>query len=64
VPRYRLLWVWIQAAMAHSTIGRIAHHGTEPAGGEKRRDLAHVTLDDPYAVPEAITNHILLGEHS
>ena len=62
VPRYRLLWVWIQASMAHSTVGRITHHSTEPASGEKRRYLAHVTLDDSYAVPKTITNYILLGK--
>ena len=64
VPRYRLLWVWVQASMAHSPVGRIAHHSTEHAGREKRRYLAHVTLDDTYTVLQAITNHILLSEHS
>jgi hypothetical protein len=64
VPRYRLLGVWVQASMAHSTVGRITHNGTEHAGGEKRRYLAHVTLDDPYPVLQAITDHILLGEPS
>src|SRR5438045_9027428 len=37
----RLLWVWIQASMAHGTVGRITHNGTEHGGGEKRRYLAH-----------------------
>jgi len=64
VPRYRLLWAWIQASMAHGTIGRITHNGTEHAGGEKRRDLTHVTLHDPYPVLQTITDHILLGKHS
>src|SRR5262245_6691117 len=64
VPRYRLLWVWIQASMAHGTIGRITHNGTEHAGGEKRRYLAHVTLDDPYPVLQTITDHILPGKPS
>src|SRR2546430_16232826 len=64
VPRYRLLWVWIQASMAHGTIGRITHNGTEHAGGGKGRDLAHVTLHDPYLVLQTITDHILLGERS
>src|SRR5215510_10886006 len=64
VSRSRLLWVWIQASMAHSTVGRIAHHGTEHASGEKRRYLAHVTLDDTYTMLQTITNHILLGEHN
>ena len=64
VPRYRLLWVWIQASMAHDTIGRIAHNSTEHGGGEKRRYLAHVTLDDPYPVLQTITDRILLGKHS
>ena len=64
VPRYRLLWVWIQASMAHSTVGRITHNSTEHASGEKRRYLAHVTLDDTYMVLQTITNHILLGEHN
>jgi len=63
VPRYRLLWVWIQASMAHGTVRRITDNGTEHAGGEKRRYLAQVTLDDPYAVLQAITDHILLGKH-
>jgi hypothetical protein len=64
VPRYRLLWVWIQASMAHSTVGRITHNSTKQAGREKRRYLAHVTLDDPYMVLQAITNYILPGEHN
>jgi len=64
VPRYRLLWVWIQASMAYSTVGRITHNSTEHASGEKRRYLAYVTLDDPYTVLQTITNHILLGEHN
>src|SRR5712691_9513901 len=64
VPRYRLLWVWIQASMSHSTVGRITHNGTEHTGGEKCQYLAHVTLDDSYPVLQAITDHILLGEHS
>jgi hypothetical protein len=64
VPRYRLLRVWIQASMAHSTVGRITHHRTEQVGREKRRYLAHITLDDAYMVLQAITNHILLGEHN
>jgi hypothetical protein len=63
VPRYRLLRVWVQASIAHSTVGRITHNGTEHAGREKRRYLAHVTLDDTYTVLQAITNHILLGGH-
>jgi hypothetical protein len=63
VPRYRLLWVWIQTSMAHSTVGRITYHSTEQAGREKRCYLAHVTLDDPYTVLQTITNHILPGEH-
>ena len=62
VPRYRFLWVWIQASMTHSTVGRITHNSTEHASGEKRRDLAHVTLDDPYPVTQAITDHILPRE--
>jgi hypothetical protein len=62
VPRYRLLRVWVQAPMAHRPVGRITHHGTEPAGGEERRGLAHVTLDDPYTVLQAITDHILPRE--
>jgi hypothetical protein len=64
VPRYRLLRVWIQASMAHSTVGRITHYGTEPPGREKRRYLAYVTLDDPYLALQAITNHVLLSEHN
>jgi hypothetical protein len=64
MPRYRLLWVWVQASMAHSTVGRITHNSTEHAGREKRRHLTHVTLDDPYPALQAITDHILLGEHS
>jgi len=64
MPRYRLLRVWVQASMAHGTVGRITHNDTEHAGGEKRRDLAQVTLHDMYTVLEAITNHILLGQHS
>jgi len=64
VPRYCLLGVWVQASMAHSTVGRITHNGTEHPVGEKRCYLAHVTLDNFYAVPQAITDHILLGEHS
>jgi hypothetical protein len=63
VPRYRLLWVWIQASMAHSTVGRIAYDSAKRPGGEKRRYLAYVTLDDPYAMFQVITDHILLGEH-
>jgi len=63
VPRYRLLGVWVQASMAHSTVGRITHNGTEYTSGEKRRYLAHVTLDDPYPVLQAITGNIPLGEH-
>jgi hypothetical protein len=63
VPRYRFLRVWIQASVAHGTVGGIAHHGAECAGGEKRRNLADVTLDDVYAVFQAITHHILSGEH-
>ena len=50
--------------MAYGTVGRITHNGTEHASGEKRRHLAYVTLDDAYAVLQAITDHILLGEHS
>jgi len=50
--------------MAHSTVGRITHHGTEHAGGEKRRYLAHVTLDDIYTMLQAVTDHVLLSEHS
>src|SRR5438128_2288247 len=64
VPRYRLLWVWIQASMAHGPVGRITHHGTEPASGEKRRYLAQISLDNAYTVLQAITDHVLLGEHS
>jgi hypothetical protein len=64
VPRYRLLRVWIQTSMAHSTVGRITHHSTEQAGREKGRYLAHVTLDDPYPVLQAITNHVLSREHN
>ena len=64
MPRYRLLGVWVQASMAHSTVGRITHNSTEHAGREKRRYLARVTLDDPYTVLQAIADHILLGEHS
>ena len=52
-----------KASMAHSTVGRITHNGTEHASREKRRYLAYVTLDDPYPVLHAITDHILLGEH-
>jgi len=50
--------------MAHGTVRRITHNGTEHAGREKRRYLAHVTLDDPYPVLQTITDHILLGKHS
>jgi hypothetical protein len=64
VPRYRLLRVWIQASMAHSTVGRITHNSTKQTGREERRCLAHVTLDDAYMVLQAITHHIPLGEHS
>jgi len=64
VPCYRLLGVWVQAAIAHSTVGRITHNGTKHASREKRRYLAHVTLDDTYTVLQAITNRILLGEHN
>jgi len=64
MPRYRLLGVWVQASMAYGTVGRITHNDTEYTGGEKRRYLAHVTLNDTYTVFEAITDHILLGKHS
>ena len=64
VPRYRLLWVWVQAPMAHRPVGRITHHGTEHTGGEKRRYLAQISLDNAYTVLQAITDHVLLGEHS
>jgi hypothetical protein len=64
VTCYRFLWVWIQTSMAHSTVGRITHNSTEQTGREKRRDLAHVTLDNAYSMPQTITNHILPGEHN
>ena len=50
--------------MAHGTVGRITHNGTEHAGREKRRYLAHITLNNAYAVLQAITDHILPGEPS
>jgi hypothetical protein len=49
--------------MAHSTVGRITHNSTEPPSREKQRYLAYVALDDPYAVLQVITDHILPGEH-
>src|SRR5215510_2312602 len=64
VPCYCLLRAWVQASVAHSPVGRITHNSTEHTGREKRRYLAHVTLDDPYPVLQAITDLILLSEHS
>ena len=64
VPGYRLLWMWIQASMAHSPVGRITHNRTERTSGEKRGCLADIALDDVYTVLQAITDYVLLGEHS
>ena len=64
VPRYRLFRVWVQAPMAHGPVGWITHHGAEPASGEKRRCLAHISLDDAYTVLQTITDHVLLGQHN
>src|SRR5262249_31661421 len=57
-----LLRVGIEASVAHSTIGRIAHHSTEHARGKKRWYLADVTLDNADAVCQAIAGDILLCE--
>jgi len=63
VPRYRLLRVRIQAPVAHRTVGRITHDSTERTGGEKRRHLADIALDDAETVLQAIAGDILLREH-
>ena len=63
VPRHRLLRVRIQAPVAHRPVGRITHDSTERAGGEKRRHLADITLDDAETVLQAIAGDILLREH-
>jgi hypothetical protein len=49
VPRYPLLWVWIQASMTHGTIGRITHDSPNALGertipGEYHPDNAETVL--------------------
>src|SRR5262249_61731402 len=60
MPGNGLLRVGIEAPVAHSTIGRIAHHSTEHARGKKRRDLADVALDNADAMLQAIAGDILM----
>jgi hypothetical protein len=62
VPCYGFLWIGIEASVANSTIGRIAHDGTERARGKERRHLADVTLDNADAVCQAIAGDVLMRQ--